>query len=264
MKFLRDEELVSLYEKGIITTNTPPPSDWYHKNSPVQPGSLDLSVGWIFSPEKEIELESSYPENPVNNHVIEPGATVLVETEEVLDVPPNSIVIGFPIASISAQGLLMTNPGIVDPGYKGKLTFTIINMGKDSFPLKKGEAIFTTIWMQLDENVKKGYSDRYGEVIREAGLKKKLRHLTKDFMNIDDRAKKHAKSTLMKTIGLASLIALILPPILSSFMGQMSSIEAKLSDQSQVDNQLSDRLSRIEGMLEMGLQNNLGNRVDRE
>lgn len=60
--------------------------------------------------------------------------------------------IGFPPTSVSAKGVLMTNPGHVDPGFIGHLQFTLINMGKDRFTLAQADRIVTLLLFELDGN----------------------------------------------------------------------------------------------------------------
>ena len=66
--------------------------------------------------------------------------------------PRNWAAYGFPPSHLSAGGLLMTNPRHIDPGYVGKLRFTVINMSAQTVTLRQGDAIVTLIIHRL-ENV---------------------------------------------------------------------------------------------------------------
>ena len=89
------------------------------------------------------------------------GQTAVISTLETIDFPDNIAGIGFPPSHLSIRGLLITNPGHVDPGYKGKMTFTVINMAKDPIALipEKME-IVTLLLFELDSNVKSGFTAR--------------------------------------------------------------------------------------------------------
>jgi dCTP deaminase len=127
MMLLRDEEIYKLLKAEVpLITNVPTIQDDYGKDSWVQPASLDLHVGKIYVPEVNSE-DFGGTKNPKPNCVLEPGHTAVVETKESLKLPPNIAAIGFPPSHVSAQGLLTTNPGHVDPGYVGHLSLTIIN-----------------------------------------------------------------------------------------------------------------------------------------
>ncbi len=54
MSIQSDHEIVGLLTAASpILTDFPKPSDWYAKDSLVQPSSLDLHVGTIFVPPKD-------------------------------------------------------------------------------------------------------------------------------------------------------------------------------------------------------------------
>jgi dCTP deaminase len=191
MTVLTDQDLVKLVEGQRITFYKDPPKDWYDKNSPVQPSSIDFHIGKIFVPEVKPERRGGFKNPKSNSHTLTPGGTVLVETEEELDVPKNIAGFGFPPASTAVKGLLMTNPGHIDPGFKGRLTFTLINMGRDPFTIRQGDVLFTTLWIKLSMDVKKDYFARQG--ITAKAKEENIDVLSKDFLNVDSRAKKIAK-----------------------------------------------------------------------
>ena len=47
---LNDAEILKLLGKGLVSSDVTLPADPYAKDSPVQPSSLDLSIGEIFLP----------------------------------------------------------------------------------------------------------------------------------------------------------------------------------------------------------------------
>jgi deoxycytidine triphosphate deaminase len=158
MRLLRDLELY-----GLLISPNPIVSGLARKDliigdidSPIQPCSIDLHVGEIFSPPAD---PKELNDDPIaqSRHVLKPGATAVVRTKETLNLPGLIAGIGFPPARISAQGILTTNPGHVDPGYQGKLHLTIINMGRKDYPLIQGDPILTLLFFLLDENVEVDY-----------------------------------------------------------------------------------------------------------
>ena len=58
------------------------------------------------------------------------------------------------------KGLLMTNPGHVDPGYSGRLHLTVINMSRSDMVLRCKDAILTVIFYKLGGECKAGYDER--------------------------------------------------------------------------------------------------------
>src|SRR5439155_1078559 len=131
------------------------------KTLQIQPSSLDLTVGAIFRPEVTLGKKGSLSQ-PLDSWELRPGRTAIVQTKEELHLPDNICAVGFPPAHVSGRGILMTNPGHVDPGYVGRLSFTVINMGRDKFLLSPGLAIVTLLLFQLTERPRYTYSDLFG------------------------------------------------------------------------------------------------------
>jgi len=123
-----------------------------------------------------------------------------VQTKEELDLPRDLAAIGFPPSSeVSFRGLLMTNPGHVDPGYKGRMKFTVINMGRESFHLKSGDIIVTLLFFRLDQPPKKSYPER-NPTIKGGVAEEQLSRLAKDFLNFESRAEDIVKQAERKAI----------------------------------------------------------------
>jgi deoxycytidine triphosphate deaminase len=75
-------------------------------NSSVQPCSLDLHIGKIYvAPDDPNAAKFATAKE---RHAVGPGKTVVVRTEEELDVPNHIAIIGFPPTSLSSKGILAT------------------------------------------------------------------------------------------------------------------------------------------------------------
>lgn len=198
---LRDEEILKL-----IKCERPLLSDLPHeavldftKTSRVQSASLDLSVGCVFVPETKPD-ELGGVDTPMSSHVLEPGHTAVVETGEVLDLPADVAALGFPPSSVSARGLLTTNPGHVDAGYHGRLSLTIINMGRKSREIKRGDVILTLILFRLPKASRAPYGDRTHNPGGQSVVSKdRMSFLSQDFLQIQSRAEQVAKNEESKT-----------------------------------------------------------------
>ncbi|HXH11371.1 MAG TPA: hypothetical protein VNP04_16615 [Alphaproteobacteria bacterium] len=59
----------------------------------------------------------------------------MVLTLEEFNLPGSIAVVGFPPSHVSFQGILMTNPGHVDPGYVGRMRFTVMKKGISARPI---------------------------------------------------------------------------------------------------------------------------------
>lgn len=108
----------------------------------VEACSYDLRVGTIF--------REGLPINGVQGQaILQPGDIVSFFTLEELDLPPNVTATAFAINAMSSQGILVLNPGHIDPGFKGPLTVRAINLRATSKPIDLGTKIFTVVFERL-------------------------------------------------------------------------------------------------------------------
>ena len=84
----------------------------------------------------------------------------------------------------------MTNPGHIDPGYVGRMRFAVINMGRQEYMLRRGEAIITTLLVRLSAPAHRNWLQRRGGNPAGSPTQENLDRLSADFMGVDRRAKK--------------------------------------------------------------------------
>ncbi len=220
MSLLRDQDLIANitapapaipYVQGIELPTNP-----YSKDSPVQGSSIDLHIGNIYLPGKK-EADVGGVQNPKSDHVLQTGETAVVTTKEMLHLPDNVAGFGFPPSRVSFRGLLMTNPGHVDPGYEGVMRFTVINMAREAYSLRSGDRIATLLLFELEKAVRSDWRKRNpgGEEKGPSPINQaNLNRLSKDFVDVERRAKKIATEkgiqwTLIVTSIVAILVALL-------------------------------------------------------
>ena len=90
---------------------------------------------------------------------IYPGETVIVKTEEVLNLPENVFAIGSPKMSLLVQGL-WAHGGKTDPGYNLSLNLGFQNVGGKPCTLEKGQKIFHLTFFKIHGKNPKGYTGR--------------------------------------------------------------------------------------------------------
>jgi deoxycytidine triphosphate deaminase len=230
MRLLTDVEI-----KTKIDALTPPlvtemfTTEWQSKDSPIQPCSVDLRIGLIQIP-SETGLQPVQAFSATGDeHVLMTGATAVLTTIENLNMPANVAGVGFPPSHVSVKGLLMTNPGHVDPGYRGPMHFTVINMGRRPYTLRIGDPICTLLFFELDSNVKADWQHRSASsgatalpTARSAGLREEeVNRLAKDFVDVEIRAKKIANEAVKKaqwTAGVLAALVSILFTLISQFV----------------------------------------------
>lgn len=101
---------------------------------------------------------------------ISPGQFAFILTEETVSIPLDCIGFISIRASIKFKGLVNVSGFHVDPGYSGKLIFSVFNSGPSRLTLRRKQPVFS-IWMaHLDapvpkEFAKKGYDKIPTEVV---------------------------------------------------------------------------------------------------
>ncbi len=123
----------------------------------LEAASYDMVIGTIFKGGKIINASRPEGRVPIN---IAPGEVVTMLTLEEIDLPDNIAATAYAMNSQSSEGLLVLNPGHIDPGYKGPLTIVAVNLRKVTLPLLLGEPIFTVVFERLVQNCEPSYKHR--------------------------------------------------------------------------------------------------------
>jgi deoxycytidine triphosphate deaminase len=243
---LNDEQLVELDEniiKGLSRSG-----DLYTAKSLIQPASVDLTIGDIFLPEKK-EGEKGSIEWPFESYSLPSGETAIVQTKEELNLPDDLAAIGFPPSRVTSKGLLMTNPGHVDPGYKGRMRVIVINMGRESYHLQVGEMIVTLLFFRLQSAAKKSFSQR-NPYIQSTVSGEELSKLGADFLEIERRAEGQAK----KYLAIGATISVGVPIIVASIM-VFGNINAAKEAAEKRMNEIEHKIVQNKASLDMEVNN---------
>src|SRR4029078_7557169 len=110
MSLLTQPEIVAEMQKGMIRNGDP---------SRVPPSSYDMVVGTVFRNGKVFKHDQPGGLEPI---VIAPGEVMTMLTLEELRLHQDVAATAFAMNAQSSQGLLVMNPGHIDPGYDGALT----------------------------------------------------------------------------------------------------------------------------------------------
>lgn len=168
----------------------------FGKDAPVQPASLDLHVGEIFlPPARRRHLFDSlafwrYQDPPRGRleYDLKQGETAFIRTRERIGLSSSLSAFGFPPTEVSTAGVLMTNPGHVDPGYEGFLHFTVVNMGREPFMLRTGNRIVTLLFVKLANAATADYAARRGGKFGALEISAALQPLSNDFLDVERRS----------------------------------------------------------------------------
>lgn len=95
---------------------------------------------------------------PNNTIVIPPGQFAFLMTEEVVKVPRNALALISMKAKIKFRGLINVSGFHVDPGFSGKLVFSMYNAGPREIILSRRQRLFIIVYADLDQESSSDYS----------------------------------------------------------------------------------------------------------
>ncbi|WP_026104289.1 hypothetical protein [Anabaena sp. PCC 7108] len=111
--------------------------------------TYDLRVGREYRDHKESGKHDLLDNGKIS---LQPGAAVIIETQEEFKFPKTRFGHVVPKVSLLQDGLSNTSSKI-DPGYGGKLSITVFNLGKRTVELKKGDPFCTIYVLDVQEGV---------------------------------------------------------------------------------------------------------------
>ncbi|WAJ28510.1 dCTP deaminase domain-containing protein [Antarcticirhabdus aurantiaca] len=167
--------------------------------------SYDLRVGKVVRPGGQL----------ADHYVIPPQGIVEIVSEERLALPMDVAGIAMVKTSLSNQGLLALNIGIVDPGYKGKIGSFFVNFGRREQTLRKGDVFLRVVFHAVAQDAELEEprpvdDDRY---LADKRINMEANFGT-EFLNIADITERFAKEQFekyrTKILGLVASAAFIL------------------------------------------------------
>ena len=116
----------------------------------IKNGAYELSLGaQVFQTGIKPRKVKSLKEN--EEIFIDPGQFALLLTEEKVKVPKNKIAFISIKAGIKFEGLVNVSGFHVDPGFQGKLLFSVYNAGPSTIVLRRGKRYFPMWFSELNE-----------------------------------------------------------------------------------------------------------------
>lgn len=211
--------------------------------------SVDLTIGRMID-----ENGSDLPED----YKLKPGKMVFVISEEVFALPPN--VTGFVSCktALTHNGVWAITVGIVDPGWTGPVSTTLVNFGKNARLLSRGSSFLRVAFfshdVDEDETEKQKENPVDPNVAAASYLRAAKHHAVKfppTFLDQDklaDRAGKKAWSS-MRTGALlwGTIIALLIAIVQAGTAAVERNIFPPESSASDRIDRLEQRISEIEG-----------------
>ena len=140
--FLGNSHLQNMVWAGVVTPVNP---------KDIQPCSIDLHLRL---PDNKSEYHNS------SEYHLFPSEFLLVACEEVFNIPPTlgGLVVG--VSTVARQGLSVESAGLVDPGFVGRVTLELYNMGAETIILQEGCRIAQLMLFEV-VGCDKPYTGRY-------------------------------------------------------------------------------------------------------
>lgn len=190
----------------------------YSKKSSIQPCSIDLHIGEMYIPEKK-DNQCGGKLNPNKDEFnLKPGGSLLVRIEENMKLPDDIGGICYAPARYSLKGMLIVNIGHIDPGYEGKLHFTVINLGKENLTLRKGDIISTLLLFKLSHSTYPFGSEELVTIKNKKiskSVNENLPRLASTFMNFENTTSDMVKSSIRTSAIYTPIIAAIVTVLLT-------------------------------------------------
>ncbi len=117
--------------------------------------SYDLRIGTIF---KDGQVINGNHRDANLQIIIKPGEIISMLTLEEVILPDNVMASVFAINAQSSRGLLVLNPGHIDPGFRGPISVKVLNLRKVDLALSRQAPIFTIIFEELPKSSVSPYS----------------------------------------------------------------------------------------------------------
>jgi len=260
MTVLVDHQIDQLLAPNPPLATNVPRGDYSGPASRIQAASLDLTIGDIFIPGSDTNKPGG-SRSPHSKVSLREGRIAVIRSRESLSMPSNLVALGFPPSSLSIQGVLMTNPGQIDPGYHGPLHLTVINMSKEPLTLQRGQRLIRLIFAKLDATPSADYAARHPGVAVDPITDELLQSLSIDFLNVEKRAGDMIKDAGVKSSIWSAVIAAgvaIVVTFVTTFIPRMfdryEALETGLSTlAAKIDVvKLNDRLEQLEAQVKSG------------
>jgi dCTP deaminase len=160
---------------------------------------------------------------------IAPGQFAFLLTFETVRVPPSAIALISMRAKYKFQGLINVSGFHVDPGWDGKLLFSVYNAGPIEVVIERHEPLFLIVYADLDRTSAKTYKghSQHQDSIKPALLQNMLSQVFSPLMlqrRVDELADhvsflKTVAWTLVSVVGLTIAVAQLFPNAVGAVLG---------------------------------------------
>jgi deoxycytidine triphosphate deaminase len=195
-----------------------------HVNENIESCGYTFRIGKVFEPSTGDVIELNVTNASTNKkkviYEIKPSETVIIMTEEQLNMPDH-ICGDYSIKnSLASKGLMLINASIVLPKYRGPLSCFIVNFSNKTIPLKKDEEVARIVFHRLTGVPTKFDNKVLTSQQYEESLAKNALQFSKTFMNI-----REIEAQIVEKAGASAKKNIIFGSIMISFFLLWSTLE---------------------------------------
>lgn len=106
--------------------------------------TYDLTIGEIFP----MGYDEKQRQSGLNEYWVEPSSMVAVRTTEKVVLPSHVTGLATLVTSMTHDGLLCLNVGIIDPGYDGHLSAFLVNFSRRSRKVSLNDRLFRVLFFE--------------------------------------------------------------------------------------------------------------------
>jgi dCTP deaminase len=127
----------------------------------VNPASYDISLGEqvVIYPTTDRGKRQEWDLSSLGSVFLQPNERALVVTAETIKTP-SDVAISVRLKSSLARQMIVSPMGLfIDPGFEGRITFCLINMGVDPYELRLGRRVAQFIFQGMNAPAEIPYGD---------------------------------------------------------------------------------------------------------
>jgi dUTPase len=148
--------------------------------------TYDLSIG---------DIIPAGPASGGSDFNLPPGGTVRVVSKESLKLPNDITGHALLKNELCRKGVLAINIGVIDPGFQGPLSSTLINFGRGDFVVKQGAPFLRISFHRCQASSKADKSAKYNRHQYISNVKDEVAaYMAPTFLNMEETAKKAAET----------------------------------------------------------------------
>jgi dCTP deaminase len=203
--FLTDDDIIKEHYKLFANGS-------FEKNNALR-ASYDLRLG-----EEAYITGQDYPQILSENNpfvTIPRGQFALLMTKEYITLPNDYLGLISIKFGIKAQGIINVSGFHVDPGFNGKILFSVFNAGPMDIVLKYGDPIFMIFFYKLKDKVGKPYDgDRNKQKVLPVRLVTSLKGTSASLSNVDKRVSRLETTNKVQWALIIALIGALIALVL--------------------------------------------------